>query len=378
MMQTQHQSRQEIADFTPVLRATMVTLADVLAARQTIQPHVWRTPLLPSPELGRLSGGDIYLKLECWQQTGSFKVRGALNRLASLSPEERERGIVTASAGNHGLGVACAARTLNLPPATIFVPENASPAKVERLKSFAGALHRAGADYDAAHSIASACAHEQGMVYISAYDDPLVIAGQGTVGLEVMEDLPDVDLFLVPVGGGGLIAGIAVAAKTLNPAVRVIGVQPEASPAAYLSLRDGRPYETYPAAPTLCDGLAGGFGRLPFAIAANLIDSIVVVSETHVRQAVAWLLAHEQLLVEGSGAIAIAPLLTGRLDIAGQKVVAILTGRNLDAALLGEIVTEQVDGSGGKGYNRGREESMLQTSGATPKVRDDHDPHHPL
>ncbi len=318
-----------------------VTPGDILAARRILARHVWRTPLIHSPELSRITGGEVYLKLECWQQTGSFKVRGALNRLAWLSPEEQARGVVTASAGNHGLGVAHAAHVLGLPPATIFVPENASPAKVHRLQSSKSDIRCAGADYDAAHAIAIAYAQEQGAVYVSAYDDPLVIAGQGTVGLEVLEEMPDADLLLVPVGGGGLVAGIALVAKALNPAVRVVGIQPEASPAAYLSLRDGRPYETYPAAPTICDGLAGGFGRVPFAIAAELIDEIVVTPETAIRQAVSWLLVHEQLLVEGSGAIAVTPLLNGQWAAMGHKIVAVLTGRNLDAALLRDILTQQ-------------------------------------
>jgi threonine dehydratase len=319
----------------------MIELAGVLAARRVVQPHIWRTPLLPSAALSRRSGGDVYLKLECWQQTGSFKVRGALNKLAALSPEEWRRGVVTASAGNHGLGVAYASQVLGLPAAVIFVPENAAMAKVNHLASFECQVRRAGADYDAAHALAEAYAREQGAVYVSAYDDPLIIAGQGTVGLEVMEDLPDAGLLVVPVGGGGLIAGIALAAKAVNPAVRIVGVQPDASPAAYLSLRDGHPYETYPAAPTICDGLAGGFGRVPFQVAAGWIDEVVVVPEADIRRAVGWLLAQEQLLVEGSGAIAIAPLLNGQLNAAGQKVAAVLTGRNLDAALLRDILAEQ-------------------------------------
>ncbi len=313
---------------------------DLKAARRAIQPHLWRTPLMPSAALSRLTGGDVHLKLECWQQTGSFKVRGALNKLVSLSPEERARGIVTASAGNHGLGVAYASRALGLPAVVIFVPQSASAAKVNRLELFDCQVRRAGADYDAAHAIAEAYARERGAVYVSAYDDPLVIAGQGTVGLEVMEELPGATLLLVPVGGGGLIAGIALAATAVNPAIRMVGVQPEASPAAYLSLRDGHPYETYPAAPTICDGLAGGFGRVPYQLAAHLIDQVSIVPEAEVREAVRWLVAHEQLVVEGSGAIAIAPLLSGRLDVAGQQVVAVLTGRNLDDALLREILME--------------------------------------
>jgi threonine dehydratase len=318
-------------------------LPDVEAARKDIDAHVWRTPLLPSVELSRRTGGQVHLKLECWQRTGSFKIRGALHKLASLSPEEWAWGIVTASAGNHGLGVAYASQVLGHPRATIFVPEGAPAAKVARLGGFDCQVRCAGADYDAAHAIAEAYAREQGAVYVSAYDDPVVIVGQGTVGLEVMEDLPGADLLLVPVGGGGLIAGVALVAKAINPAVRVIGVQPEASPAAYLSLRDGYPYETYPAGPTICDGLAGGFGQVPFDLAGDRIDEIWVVPETAVRRAVRWLLAEEQLVVEGAGAIAIAPVLTGQLEAGGLNVVAVLTGRNMNASLLHEILGEDTD-----------------------------------
>lgn len=319
---------------------TVIALADVLSAQQMIQPHIWHTPLLPSAGLSGLSGGDVYLKMECWQRTGSFKTRGALLKLATLSPEQWAKGTVTASAGNHGLGVAYASKVLGLPPITIFVPESAPDAKVERLQTYDCQVRRAGADYDAAHAIAEAFVHQQGALYISAYDDPVVIAGQGTVGLEVFEDLPEADLLLVPVGGGGLVAGIAIVAKAINPAVRILGIQPEASPAAYLSLQDGRPYETYPAGPTICDGLAGGFGRVPFELAGDLIDEIVVVPEADVRRAVAWLLAREQLVVEGAGAIAIAPLLNGQVKAEGRQVVSVLSGRNLDAALLHEILAE--------------------------------------
>jgi threonine dehydratase len=320
----------------------MLTLADVLSAFRRIESHVWHTPLLPSAPLSARAGGTVHLKLECWQCTGSFKVRGALNKLAILSPEEWARGIVTASAGNHGLGVAYASQVLGLPSATIFVPESAPAAKLRRLQSFDCQVRSAGADYDAAHGIAEAYAREQDALYISAYDDPVVIAGQATVGLEVLHDLPQADLLLVPVGGGGLIAGIAITAKAINPAVRIFGVQPEASPAAYLSLRDGHAYEAYPAGPTICDGLAGGFGRVPFEVAGDLIDEVLVVPEADIRHAVAWLLAHEQLIAEGSGAIAVAPLLGGQLDVEGRNVVAVITGRNLDKTLLREILAEQM------------------------------------
>jgi threonine dehydratase len=323
---------------------TTLAFADILAARRVVEPYIWRTPLVRSPALSRLTGGDVYLKLECWQRTGSFKVRGALARLASFSPGELMREIVTASAGNHGLGVAYACQALGLPAAIIFVPEQAAQTKLDRLATFRCQVRRAGADYDTTHALAMAYAQENYALYLSAYDDPALIAGQATAGLEVMEELPATDILLVPVGGGGLIAGTAIVAKAIRPAAHVLGVQPEASPSAFLSLRDGRPHETYPAGPTICDGLTGGFGRVPFELASNLIDDVLVLPEAAVRHSVAWLLANEQLAVEGSGAIAIAPLLTGQLDVEGRKVVALLTGRNIDAALLLQITSEHLGG----------------------------------
>jgi threonine dehydratase len=319
----------------------MTALADLLAAQKLIQPYIWHTPVLPSAGLSQLSGSEVHLKMECWQRTGSFKARGALCKLATLSLEQQKRGLVTASAGNHGLGVAYASQVLGLPPVTIFVPETAPDAKVKRLQTYDCQVRRAGSDYDTTHAIAEAFVHEQGALYISAYDDPVVIAGQGTVGLEIFKELPDTDLLLVPVGGGGLIAGMAIVAKAINPAVHILGIQPEASPAAQLSLQDGRPYETYPAGPTICDGLAGGFGRVPFEIAGDLIDEVVVVPEADVRRAVAWLLVREQLVVEGAGAIAVAPLLNGQVKVKGKRISAVLTGRNLDASLLQEILAER-------------------------------------
>jgi threonine dehydratase len=292
--------------------------------------------------LEKRAGGRVSLKLECWQRTGSFKVRGALHRLVRMPETDRQRGVVTASAGNHGLGVALACRALGVPSATVFVPETAPLTKLQRLVASGCEVRQAGVDYDAAHALAEAHAAERGAHYMSAYDDPLVVAGQGTVGLEILEDLPAADVLVVPVGGGGLIAGIAVAAKAINPRVHVVGVQPDASPAAYLSLRDGRAYETYPAEATICDGLAGGFGRLPFEIAKGLVDEILVVPEAAVRDAVRWLLVEEQLVVEGSGAIAIAPLLLDQVNITDRWVVPVLTGRNLDAALLREILGEGI------------------------------------
>jgi threonine dehydratase len=318
----------------------MLGLQDILAAQGNLSGLITKTPLEYSFLLSQRAGCQVYLKLENWQKTGSFKVRGAINKIANLTEEEKARGLVTASAGNHALGVAYAARALGNVPTTVFVPVNAPTSKLNRLEEFDCAVVLSGNSYEEAHHAAEDFERLHGATYIHAYDDPLTIAGQGTVGLEVLEDLPEAEAILVPVGGGGLIAGIAVAAKAINPQVQVIGVQPEASPAAYLSLRDGHPYEEYDAAPTIADGLAGGFGRLPFEMAGELIDEVVLVSEEETRAAVFTLLELAQLVVEGAGAVGIAALLAGKVDLKGRKVVSVLTGANVDMSLLFEIMSE--------------------------------------
>ncbi|HEX9118672.1 MAG TPA: threonine/serine dehydratase [Anaerolineae bacterium] len=313
----------------------------ILAAHRRLAPFAPRTPLVRSAALSRLTGGEIWLKLECRQPTGSFKVRGALNKIGLLSPESRSRGLVTGSAGNHGLGVAYAAQCWGVADAHIFVPESAPRAKVDKLRLFPVTVHQEGADYEAAHQDAEDFALATGAVYVPAYDDPEVVAGQGTIALEVLAELPAADAILVPVGGGGMIAGIATAAASLAPRCRVIGVQPTASPAALLSLRDGHAYDPYAAAPTIADGLAGGFGAVPFALAADLLDTILLANEASLRRAVFELLDREQLVVEPSGAAAIAPLLDGALDAAGRTVVCILSGANISTALLRAILAER-------------------------------------
>ena len=319
----------------------MLRLGDILDARRKMGGLIARTPLEYSFLLSQRVGCEIHLKLENWQKTGSFKVRGAINKVYGLTEEEKVRGLVTASAGNHALGVAFAAQALGNLSTTLFVPVNAPTSKLQQLEEFKCEVRLAGSFYDEAHHAAVDFERLHGATYVHAYDDLLTIAGQATVGLEIMEDLPQVEAIVVPVGGGGLIAGIAVAAKAINPRVWVIGVQPMASPAAYLSLRDGRPYAEYDAGPTICDGLAGGFGRLPFEIAGDLIDEIVLVSEEETRAAVFALLELAQLVVEGSGAVGIAALIAGKVNLAERKVVSVLTGANIDASLLFEIMDEQ-------------------------------------
>jgi threonine dehydratase len=319
---------------------TTLGLQAILQAQRRIAPFIRRTPLLRSALLSERAGADVWLKLECRQTTGSFKVRGALNKVGLLTPEEKARGLVTASAGNHALGVAHAVQAWGGAPADIFVQANAPRTKVEKLRRFDVTVHLEGDTYEAAHQAAEAFARQTGAIYIPAYDDVDVIAGQGTIGLEILSDLPDADLLLVPIGGGGMIAGIATAAKAIHPGCQVIGLQPESSPAALLSLRDGVPYDPYDHQPTIADGLAGGFGAIPFYVARTLIDEVLLAGETELRRAVFTLLDQEQLVVEASGAIAIAPLLSGALNVRGRNVVCVLSGGNITTALLRDILHE--------------------------------------
>ncbi len=319
---------------------TDVTVNDILQAYGVIRPFIHHTPLRYSHVLSQRTGADVWLKLENWQPTGSFKTRGALHKLHQHKQAHPGVPVVTASAGNHGLGVAYAAQTWGDIDATIFVPTNAPQAKVAKLRRFAVTLRQEGETYEDAHLAAANFATQTGAVEISAYDDPAVIAGQGTIGLEIFQERPQIDTLFVPVGGGGMIAGVTVAAQALNPACRIVGVQPAASPAALLSYRDGVAYDPYDHEPTIADGLAGGFGRLPFALTQGKV-AVELASEAELRQAIFMLLAEEQLVVEPSGAIAIVPLLRGELDLPGRQVVCVLSGGNLDVALLRAVLDER-------------------------------------
>lgn len=317
----------------------MITLQDIQHAQQTIQPYIFRTPLRESFLLSERIGARVYLKLENWQITGSFKLRGALNRMALMTAEERARGVVTASAGNHALGVGYAARQMHIAPATIFVPRTAPRTKLEKLREFPVEVHPVGETYDDAHHAAEVYARDTGATFIHAYDDPRTVAGQGTIGLEILADAPTMDAILVPVGGGGMITGIAVAIKSLAPAVQIIGVQPVASPALRDSLRDGVCYEEYAAAPTICDGLAGGIGKMVFEAAQKkMIDDVVLVEEDETRAAIRTLVETHQLVVEGSGAVGVAALLARKIDLSSKRVAVVLSGGNIDLELLAQII----------------------------------------
>jgi threonine dehydratase len=311
-----------------------VTIGDLVRARERIAPYVARTPLTRSPLLSEGTGVQVFLKQENRQLTGSFKPRGAVHKLLTLSAEERSRGIVAASAGNHALGVAHACAALGLDRAELFVPRSAAPAKLAKLRLYPVELRIEGDTFDEAQAAAFARVRETGASYASPYDDPAVIAGQGSVGLEILEDLPEPDVVVVPVGGGALLAGIAVAVKARCPRARVVGVNPAASPSALLSFQRGEAIDPYEHEPTLAHGLAGGFGRVPFAVARALVDEIVLVSEAELRQAIAALIDSDQILAEASGAASLAALLSGRIGASGGRAVIVVSGGNIDSATL--------------------------------------------
>jgi threonine dehydratase len=313
---------------------------DVVRAGSILREMLPPTPLRRS--FGLRARGEVLLKLECWQPTGSFKVRGALHLLASLSSEERARGVVAASAGNHALGVAFAVQLLGGDiGATLFVPTSAPRAKVDKLRTFPVEVREEGATYDHAHALALAHAARTGATYVHAFEDARTAAGQGTVALEILDQTTTLSAVVVPVGGGGLIAGMATALKARAPSTRVIAVQPEASPALRESLRLGRALLEFPAGPTLADGLAGGIGEIAFEH-RDLIDEVVVVPEAEVEAAMAALVADDQIVAEGSGAVGVAAVRAGLVDARRGAVAVVVTGANVDAAVLARLLAAHV------------------------------------
>lgn len=318
----------------------MISLPDILAARQTIGSHIFHTPLRHSFALSEKLGGSIYLKPENWQRTGSFKVRGALNKVFSLSDEEKARGAVAASSGNFAVGAAYATHVAGDIPLCLFMAETTPQSKLDKLRPYSVEVVLTGEDYEEAHEASVVYQQRHNKVYLHTFDDPLVMAGQGTIGVEILEDLSDVDVILIPIGGGGLISGIAVAAKSIKPDVQIIGVQVSASPSAYLSLKEGQAYEHYKSAPTIAEGLAGGFGMMPFQTAKNLIDEVILIDEEELVDGIYTMLTEEQLVIEASGVVGISALQAGKLKVAGKKVAVVLSGGNIDSGLLLRIMNE--------------------------------------
>jgi threonine dehydratase len=319
----------------------MVTLKNIQDAREAIAPFIKCTPLVQSQFLTTFCGCPLFLKLENLQITNSFKPRGVFNKLLNLSTEEKDRGIITASAGNHGEAVAYAAQKLNH-YARVVVPKNTPKVKIEGIRKYGADLVLFGENYDEAERKAKELARKDGCAYISPYNDELIIAGHGTIGLEIAEALPDVDAVMVPLGGGGLISGISIAVKSTMPDVEVIGVQSKSSPVMYESLKAGKIVDVQRAkVKSVAEGLSGNVGPITFAIAQKYVDRVVLVDEETLRQAVFLLWNYDKQVVEGSGAAAVAPVIENKPLFKGKTVVSVVTGGNIDNDLFQNILAAE-------------------------------------
>ncbi len=316
----------------------MITYRDIAAARRRIAPYICHTPLEPALSL---SGPDmpVFLKLECHQRTRSFKLRGALSCLTAMTPAQRRQGVVAVSSGNHGIGLSLAARLLGVETTVIYVPETAPRAKVERIRYYGAEVRRTGRNYDEAYRNAMEAMPRSGLTFVDSSADPAVIAGQGTIAPEILEDEPSVDTILVPIGGGGIITGIAVAAKALKPGIRIVGVQTEACPAMLRAIEDNRLYEQYPTCgESLCDALVGGVAEIPFRMAKEYIDEILLVSEAGIREATIRLLTREKVAAEPSSATVAAAVAEHPACFKGHVTAAVVTGGNLDGGLMRRLL----------------------------------------
>lgn len=320
------------------MSAESIAVAEIHAARRRITGAVRRTPLDRSGRLGERVGAEVRLKLECWQRTRSFKIRGAYNAVAALDDAARARGLVAASAGNHGQGVALAASELGA-RAAVFVPADAPATKQERIEALGAELIRVQGGYDDAEAAAARYAEARGATFVHAFDDPAVVAGQGTLGLEILAQMPEVRTVVVPVGGGGLVAGIGTALKDASDGrIRIVGVQSEATAAMHAALAAGRPVDLE-FGPTLADGLSGAVSEVSYRRARGVIDEMRLVPETAIRDAIRFLFRCDGVVAEGSGAVGVAALLGGHVEVDGPTAV-VVSGGNIDAARLGSILLD--------------------------------------
>jgi threonine dehydratase len=318
------------------------TFVDVLLARRRLSPHLRPSPFHESLALGQLLGLRLWIKYENHQPTVAFKVRGTLNRMLNLSDEERARGVVTASAGNHGQGVSWAAGLLGV-RATVVAPEHANPDKVEAMRTLGAEVLLWGRDFDEADEKARELEREKGFVYFHAADDPWIIAGHGTAGLEMVEQEPELDVLVVPLGAGGLVSGVALAAKAMRPDIEVIGVQAAGCAPFFKSRQEGRLTDVE-RADTFADGLASRHPTdLPYRMVDRLVDDIVVTTDEEIRRAVILLLEKTHHLAEGAGAAGTAGVVKLRERLAGRRVGTILSGGNLNREVLERALTDAGD-----------------------------------
>ena len=316
----------------------MLSLQDIQQAQARISPYIVRTPLLRVPALDEALGCEVYLKFEGFQVMGAFKIRGAMNKALSLTPEELGRGLVCASSGNHAQGVACAAQRLGT-KAVIVMPTNANPVKLDGVKSFGGQVELVGTLSSQREARAQELVAQEGMVNVHPYADPYVAAGQGTIGLEILEDLPGVEAVACPIGGGGLISGVSTAVKGLKESVQTIGVEPAGAPRYSVSRAAGRPM-ALEQVDTIADGTRTDHANPDnFAMIQARVDQLCTVEDDFIRQAMVLLMTKAKLTVEPSGALPVAAALAGVLPVQkGQKVAFVLSGGNVDPALAAQLL----------------------------------------
>jgi len=321
---------------TDIVRAEEMTLSweDFVRARENVAPHVYHTPLLTSRSLSEATGFDVRLKAEVFQKGGAYKVRGPMNKIALLSEEERARGVICSSAGNHSQGVALAARHYGV-RAVVVMAENATPSKIAATEGYGATVILHGSIWDEANEKALELVAKEGLIYIHPFDDPDLIAGQGTVALEILEDFPEVELVVVPIGGGGLISGVSMALKSKRPDVRVVGVESSGAPAMKRSVEAGH-CVTLDEVDCVIDGLrVKKVGEYTRSVVSRFVDEIVTLPDADIFDAVLWLMSRAKLVAEGAAAAPVGALLQGLIDAPpGTKVVSILSGGNLDVEQL--------------------------------------------
>ena len=319
----------------------MLTLDMVREAQEALRGIARRTPLDPAPRLGE----NIYIKAENLQLTGAFKLRGAYNKIRSLTPEEAARGVVACSAGNHAQGIALSATRLGI-KSVICMPAGAPISKVEATRNYGAEVVLVPGVYDDAAAEAERMVREEGYTFAHPFNDPLVIAGQGTIGLEILEQLPEVEQIVVPIGGGGLISGIAFAVKSLRPDCRIVGVQAAGAASMYLSRHAGGPLELRSVS-TIADGIAVKKpGDLTFALCQQYVDEIVTVSEDEIASAILALMEVQKTVAEGAGATSVAAVMFGKVDTSSRKTVCLVSGGNVDVTTLSRIITKGLSKAG--------------------------------
>lgn len=317
------------------------TYEDILAARERISEYVDVTPLKESEFLSS-ANRHYFLKLECLQKLNSFKMRGAASRLTMMSDEEKKLGIGTVSSGNNGGAVSYLSKVMGIDNTVIIVPECTPGKKVNRIKELGCNVLIVGSNYDDAHELGQRYIKEHGMLLLDADEDPLIYAGAGTIGLEILEQNPDIDTIAVPVGGGAICTGIAVAAKSIKPGIRVIGVQTSACPSMIEAVKNNEWYEDYPTeGESICEALVGGIGKLAFEMQGDYVDGYVQVDEADIRKAVAHMFKNEGLVVEGGAATVVAAAMTRAEELGGNNIALVVTGGNIDKELLDTILNEE-------------------------------------